>query len=62
MIHLRVALVDGSFIDEEFPDHEIESVEIMVQGAPQELLVRVEIEDRKETLVYTYTKEPTYAY
>lgn len=62
MIRLRVALVDGSFIDEEFPDHEIDAVELMIEGTNQDLLVRVELEDRKEKVIYNYRREQTYAY
>ena len=62
MIRLCVAHVDGSFIDEEFPNHEIESIELMIAGAPKELLCRVEIENSKETLVYQYKRKTDYAY
>ena len=62
MIRLCVALVDGSFIDEEFPNHEVESIELMIEGTPKELLCRVEIENNKETLVYQYKKDTDYAY
>ena len=62
MIRLCVALVDGSFIDEEFPNHEIESVELMIEGTPKELLCRVEIEDSKETLLFQYKRKTDYAY
>lgn len=62
MIRLCVALVDGSFIDEEFPNHDIESVELMIEGTPKELLCRVEIENSKETLIYQYKRKTDYAY
>ena len=62
MIRLCVAFVDGTFIDEEFPDHEIQDIELMIDGTPTELLCRVEIEDRKETIVYSHKKEPIYGY
>jgi len=62
MIRLCVAFVDGTFIDEEFPDHEVETIELMIEGTPKELLCRVELEDRKKTLIRTYSKETTYAY
>jgi len=62
MIRLCVALVDGSFIDEEFPNHEIETVELMIEGTPKELLCRVEIESSKETLIYHYKRKTDYAY
>jgi len=62
MIRLCVALVDGSFIDEEFPNHEIESIELMIEGTPKELLCRVEIENSKETLIYQYKRKTDYAY
>ncbi len=62
MIKVRVAFIDGSFAEEEYPDHEIESVELMIEGTPKDLLCRVEVEDRKEALVYTYTRKQTYVY
>ena len=62
MIRLCAALVDGSFIDQEFPNHEIESIELMIEGTPKELLCRVEIENSKETLIYTYQRKTSYAY
>lgn len=62
MIRLCVAFVDGSYIDKEYPDHEVESIELMIEGTPKELLCRVELEDRKKTLIYTYTRKQDYAY
>jgi len=62
MIRLCVAFVDGSFIDEEYPDHEVETIELMIEGTPKELLCRVELEDRREKLIYTYRRKSTYAY
>lgn len=62
MIRLCVAFIDGSYVDEEYPDHEIESIELMIEGTPKELLCRVELEDRKKTLIYTYTRKQDYAY
>ena len=62
MIQLRIAFADGSFVCEEFPDHEVETVELMIEGTPKALLCRVEVEDRKETLIYSYSRETVYAY
>ena len=62
MIRLCVAFVDGSFIDEEFLNDEIELVELMIEGTPKDLLCRVEIEDSKETLIYQYKRKTDYAY
>ena len=62
MVRLLIAWVDGSFIDEEFPNHEIETIEEMIHGTPKELLVRVEIESNKETLTYTYSRKQDYVY
>ena len=62
MIRLRVAFIDGTFVDKEYLDHEVETVELMIEGTPRELLCRVELEDNKETLIYTYSRKPTYVY
>ena len=62
MIRLCVALVDGTVIDEEFPDHEIEEIEIMVEESQTELICRIEIEDRNQQLIYQYKRKTTYAY
>lgn len=62
MIHLRVAFIDGTFVDETFPNHEIERIELMIEGTPKTLLCRVEVEDNKQTIIYSYAKETDYAY
>lgn len=62
MIKLRVALVDGTFIEKEFLDHEVETVELMIEATPRDLLVRVDLEDRKERLIYSYSKTVTLTY
>ncbi len=62
MIRLCVLFIDGSFVDKEFPDHEINDVEDMIEGTPRELLCRVELEDRNENLVYSYKRKTNYAY
>ena len=62
MIRLCVAFVDGTFIDEEFPNHEVESIELMIEGTPKDLLCRVELENSNQTIIYTYKRNPDYAY
>jgi hypothetical protein len=62
MIRLCVALVDGQFINEEFPSHEADAITLMIEETPKELLIRVELEDSKNNLIYTYTRKQTYAY
>jgi hypothetical protein len=62
VIRLLATLVDGTTIDEEFPNHEAEEVEIMVRETKQSLLVRVEIEDSRGNLTYQYKRKTTYAY
>ena len=62
MIRLCVAFVDGTVVDEEYPNHEIESLELMIEGTPKELLCRVELEDNNEKLIYTYKRKTDYAY
>lgn len=62
MIKLCVAFVDGTFVEEDFPDHEIETLELMIEESPKELLVRVELEDRHEKVIYSYKRKTTYAY
>lgn len=62
MIRLCVAFVDGTFIDEEFPNHEVESIELMIEGTPKDLLCRVELENSNQTIIYTYKRKTDYAY
>ncbi len=62
MIRIHVAFVDGSAIDKEYPDHEIEEVEIMVRDLTEEFIVQVELEDRNQKTTYTYKRKTTYAY
>lgn len=62
MIRLCVAFVDGTEVEREFPDCEIETIELMIEATPRELLVRVELEDRKERLIYSYTRETIKTY
>lgn len=62
IIRLLVALVDGTVIDEMLPNHEIEEVELMVKETRDDLLVRVEIEDSRGNLTYTYKRKPKHAY
>ncbi len=62
MIHLRVAFIDGSIFEDEFPNHEIETIELMIEGTPKSLLSRVEVEDNRQTIIYSYKKETDYAY
>ena len=62
MVRLLVVFIDGTIIDEEFPNHELELVEEMAESTPKELLCRVEIEDNTETLLYQYKRKTTYVY
>lgn len=62
MIRLCVAFIDGTFVDEEFPNHEVNDIELMIEGTPKELLCRVEIESSKETIIYQYKRKTSYAY
>ena len=62
MIHLYVAFIDGTFVEEIFPNHAIETVEEMIEATPKELLVRVEIENSKQTLTYQYKRKSDYVY
>lgn len=62
MIRLCVAFVDGTFIDELFPNHQIEMIEQMIKETPKELLCRVELEDSKEILIQSYSRKQDYAY
>lgn len=62
MIKLRVAFIDGTVVEKEYFDFEIETVELMIEGTPRDLLCRVELEDNKETLIYKYSRTQTYAY
>ncbi len=62
MIRLHVAFVDGSAVDEDFPNHEIDEVEKMAKDLTEEFIVQVEIEDNKHTIIYTYKRKTTYVY
>lgn len=61
-IHVLVALVDGTVIDEEFPNHEVEEVETMVKETEDDLVVRVEIEDQQGRTIYIYKRKTHYVY
>jgi hypothetical protein len=62
MIKLCVAFIDGTFVEQEYLNDEIESVELMIEGTPKDLLCRVEVEDSKQTLIYQYKRKSDYAY
>ena len=62
MVRLLVAFQDGTTIDEEFPNHELDNVQLMVTESEDELIVRVEIEDSRENIIYQYKRKTTYAY
>jgi hypothetical protein len=62
MIRLCVAFIDGTFVDEEFPNHEVDEIELMIEGTPRELLCRVEIESSNEIIIYQYKRKTDYAY
>lgn len=62
MVRLLVAFQDGTTIDEEFPDHQLGDIQLMVRESEDELLVRVEIEDQKHNLIYQYKRKTNYAY
>ena len=62
MIRLCVAFIDGTFVDEECPNHELEDIELMIEGTPKELLCRVEIESSTEIIIYSYTRKIDHAY
>jgi hypothetical protein len=62
MVRLLVAFQDGTTIDEEFPNHQLDDIQVMVQESADELLVRVEIEDSKQNIIYQYKRKTTYAY
>ena len=62
MIHLYVAFSDVTFIDEEFPNHQVEDVEKMIEATPKELLCRVEVESSTEILIHTYSRKQSYVY
>lgn len=62
MIKLRVLFTDGTLIEEEYLESEIDELELMIEGTPRDLLRRVEIEDKKETLIYSYKRKAEHAY
>jgi hypothetical protein len=62
MLHLYVAFIDGTTFDGEYPNHELDTIEAMIAGTPRDLLCCVEIEDNKETIIYSYKRKTTYVY
>lgn len=62
MIRLCVAFVDGTFIDEQFPSHQLDDIELMVAETPDEFLQRVQIENARGELILNYYRKPIYAY
>ncbi len=62
MIKLCVQFIDGSVVEHDYPNHEVEEVELMIEGTPRDLLTRVELEDNKETIIYSYKRKTDYAY
>jgi hypothetical protein len=57
-----VLFTDGSFIEKEYLESEIEELDLMIEGTPKDLLRRVEVEDKKETLIYSYKRKTDYVY
>lgn len=62
MIKLCVAFIDGTFVEYDFPNHEVETIELMIEGTPKSLLSRVELENNKHIIIYSYKRETDYAY
>ena len=62
MLKLRVLFTDGSFIEKEYLESEIEELDLMIEGTPHDLLRRVEVEDNKETLIYSYKRKAEHVY
>ena len=62
MIKLRVLFIDGSFIETEYLESEIEELDLMIEGTPKDLLRRVEVEDKTENLIYSYKRKTDYVY
>jgi len=61
-IRLLVAFEDGTTIDEEFPDHDYDSLVVMVTESEDSLLIRVDIEDSKSNLLYQYKRKVIHGY
>jgi hypothetical protein len=59
---LFVAFTDGSIIEEELPNHELADTQTMCEETSKELYVAIELEDNRESIVFTYRKEITRAY
>ena len=62
MIRLHCAFIDGSVVDESFPNHEIDTVELMIKETEESLLVMVEIEDAKGKITRYYKREQKHGY
>ncbi len=62
MLRVFVAFVDGNFTEKEYPDYELEEILLMIELTPKDLISRVEIEDSKETIIYSYKRKTDYVY
>ena len=62
MIRLCVAFIDGSVVEHQFPNHEVENIELMIEGTPKDLLCRVDLEDNNEKIIYSFKRKTDYAY
>jgi len=57
-----VAFVDGSYIEEEIPNHEVADYHVIALDADKELYVGIEIENSSNQVIYSYRRKTIYAY
>lgn len=57
-----VAFTDGTCIEEEIPNHELDDIQTVAEETSKELYVAIDIEDQTKTIVYKYRRKTTYAY
>ena len=57
MLRIYVAFIDGTFTEDDYPDHELDDIKEMIERTPKDLISRVEIEDRKQTIIYSYKRK-----
>ena len=59
---LYVAFVDGSVTEEEYLNYEIDHIHAIAEQSPKQYIVRVEIEDQNENIIYYYRRKQTSVY
>jgi hypothetical protein len=59
---LYIAFIDGSCNEQEVMNHEIDHVQTVVEQASKQHVVRVDLEDRNQNVIYQYRRKHENAY